>query len=58
MMRRPQPRPGVGKKASGTGFKITYSVNQLLTMGKASISEESGCPPPEGWEKYGYSSIV
>lgn len=56
MMRRPPARTGLGKKAAGTGFKITYSVNQLLTMGKVSL-KESRCPPPEGWEKYQYDKI-
>ena len=56
MMRRPPPRPGLGKKAS-SGFKITYSVTQLLDRGKDSVSKETGCPPPEGWEKYQYNKI-
>lgn len=57
MMRRPPPRPGVGKKSSSSGFKVTYSVNQLLTMGKELLSEEPVCPPPEGWEKYQFDKI-
>ncbi|CAM9464607.1 unnamed protein product, partial [Ectocarpus sp. 13 AM-2016] len=58
MMRRPPTRAGLGgKKASGTGFKITYSVNQLLSMGKELMESEAGCPPPEGWDKYEYNTI-
>ncbi|CAM9623359.1 unnamed protein product [Scytosiphon promiscuus] len=58
MMRRPPARAGLGgKKAAGTGFKITYSVNQLLSMGKEMMESEAGCPPPEGWEKYEYDTI-
>lgn len=57
MMRRPPPRPGVGKKSSASGFKVTYSVNQLLTMGKELLSEEPVCPPPEAWEKYQFDKI-
>ena len=58
-MRRPPARPGLGKKASagGLGFKITYSLNQLLSMGKEMMDSEAGCPPPEGWEKYQYGNI-
>lgn len=55
-MRRPPARGGPGKKTSSTGFKVTYSVNRLLTMGKA-VVEETGCPPPDGWEKYQYDKI-
>lgn len=57
MMRRPPARAGAGgKKATGT-FKITYSVNQLLSMGKELMDSEAGCPPPKGWEKYEYNNI-
>lgn len=57
MMRRPPARPGLGKKPSGAGFKITYSMNQLLSMGKELMESEAGCQPPEGWEKYQYETI-
>ncbi|CAM9664937.1 unnamed protein product, partial [Choristocarpus tenellus] len=41
-MRRTPARPGgQGKKPSGSSFKITYSVSQLLTMGKAEQAERA-----------------